>query len=446
MAPPDPAAVERAGATARATVRGAALVAGGLWFAVTLVGHLVSGPLTASGPVGPAGVGAALLLAAVRAPVRRWSAVGGAVALTLLTGGLALIAGDASPRVAGAVLLGGAVVAALTSRGDAAGTAAAVLGLVGMVVLVGGLVRLATTGAESALLTSPGTGGMLLAPQPPEPATAALLALGATAVAMAGALRPRSVAAPLLPVGLAVGVAALAALGPTGDAVALVLGAAAAAAAGAWAARPSAGPQPMVGALALLALAAAAGDAAVPAGLPSGSLPAAWLLAASAVVTAVALSAPAALSAVPGAAALTAVLVSDPEPARLALVVLVLTAATLAAVAVDRGRAEDGGGLTRPGAGEHDPGPLLAGVPAVVIGAWLVVAPGTWSWAGAPALEGWSEGLTLAFAGGLAGAVGVAALGRVAVPDLPRLVGPDPEPSTAGVPAPRRPGNRRKPG
>ena len=43
-------------------MRAAALVAAGLWVAVTLVGPVVAGPFTAAGPVGPAGVGAALLL------------------------------------------------------------------------------------------------------------------------------------------------------------------------------------------------------------------------------------------------------------------------------------------------------------------------------------------------------------------------------------------------
>ncbi|MBW3548998.1 MAG: hypothetical protein KY452_12825, partial [Actinobacteria bacterium] len=425
-APPDPAAVEQAAATSRITVRAAALAAAGLWVVVTLVGHVVAGPFTAAGPVGPAGVGAALLLASVRHPVRRRSAVAGAVALTLLTGGLALVAGTGSLLLAAALLVAGATMIAVTSRGDGEGLAGG-LALAGMAVVAGGLIRLSATQPESAFLTAPGTGGVLLPAELPGQATAALLAVGAVVAAVAGALRARTVAAPLLAVGLAVGIPAVAALGPEGDAVAVLLGLAAVAVAGAWAARLSDGLRPLVVALALLALAAAAADTAVPAGLPSGGLPAAWLLAASAVVTAVALTPLAALSAVPGAAALTTTLVADPQPVRLTLVALVVVTATLAAVALARGRDDAWGRAGPAGAHDHDDGPLLAGLPAVAVGTWLVVAPGTWAWAGAPTLDGWSESLAVALAGGLGAVVASAAAGRVAIPGTPRLVGPDPE-------------------
>ena len=427
--------MEQAAALARVTVRVAALVAAGLWVGVTLVGHVVAGPFTAAGPVGPAGVGAALVLASVRHPVRRRSAVAGGVALTLLTGGLALVAGSGSLVLAGAVLAAGAAVIAVTSRGDGQGPAG-VLALAGMAVVAGGLLRLAASQPESALLTAPGTGGVLLPAELPGQATAALLAAGAVVAAAAAALRARTVAALLLPIGLAVGIPALAALGPEGDAVAFVLGLTAVAAAGAWAARLADGLAPLVVALALLALAAAAADTAVPAGLPSGGLPAAWLLAASAVVTAVALTPLAALSAVPGAAALTATLVADPQAVRLTLVALVVVTASLTAVALARWRNDV---WERAGAGsaaDHDAGPLLAGLPAAAVGAWLVVAPGTWAWAGAPALDGWSEGLAVALAGGLVAAVAAAAAGRVAIPSMPRLVGPDPELAEPVAPGP----------
>ena len=437
-APPDPAAVEQAAARARATVRAAALAAAGLWVVVTLVGPVVAGPFTAAGPVGPAGVGAALLLASVRHPVRCRSAVSGAVALALLTGGLALVAGAGSLLLAGALLVAGAAMVAVTSRGDGDGPAG-VLALAGMAVVAGGLIRLAATQPESAFLTAPGTGGVLLPAELPGQATAALLGAGAVVAAVAGALRARTVAAPLLPVGLAVGIPAVAALGPEGDAVAFLLGLAAVAVAGAWAARLSDGLRPLVVALALLALAAAAADTAVPAGLPSGGLPAAWLLAASAVVTAVALTPLAALSAVPGAAALTTTLLADPQPVRLTLVALVVVTATLAAVALARGR-DDAWGRARPaGADDHDQGPVLAGLAAAAVGTWLVVAPGTWAWAGAPALDGWSESLAVAVAGGLVAVVAAAAAGRVAIPNTPRLVGPDPEMAERVAPVPTPP-------
>lgn len=426
--PPDPEAVEQAAARARVVVRGTALAAAGLWAAVTLAGYVVAGPFTASGPVGPAGVGAALLLAAVRHPVRRRSALAGATALGLLTGGLALAAGDASLLVAAAALVAGAAVIVVTGR-RSDGPTFGLLGLVGMAVVAAALAGLAGAESASALLTAPGTGGVLLPSRPPGQATAALAAAGALVAILAGALRPRRLEALLLPVGLAVGVPAIAALGPAGDGVALVLGAGAAAAAGAWAAQPSVGARPLVAALALLALAAAAGDTAVPAGLPSGGVPAAWLLAASAVVTAVTLTPLAAVSAVPGAAALTAVLVDDPRPVRMALVALLVITTTLAAVAVVSGRADDAGGEAHPfGAGEDDTGPVGAGLLALALGAWLVAAPGTWAWAGPPGLERWTESLALALAGGLIAAVGAAATGRIAIPGLPRLVAADPQP------------------
>ncbi|MGI8758676.1 MAG: hypothetical protein ACR2K0_05165, partial [Acidimicrobiales bacterium] len=418
---PDPAAAERAGATARLAVRVAALVAAGLWTAVSVLGGADAGVLSGSGAVGPAAAGAALLLAAVHQPARRWPAAAGALALTLLTGGLALVAGDDRAVPAMVALGAGAAVIALASRDRGLGTVA--IALAGLAAFAGGLSRLAAATGSFAL---PATGEVALG-------TGLLLVGGAAAIAVAGALRPRRSAGLLLPIGLALGVPAAAALGPEGDAMAVVLAAAAAATVGARAARSQgagAGMHLLVVALALASLSAASVDAP---GIPGttvalaetsrAGVPGAWLLAAAAVVAAVTLVPWAALAAAPGAAALAVVLVADPEPAHLAVAALLVAAAAVGVAARDRVQPDDGG--DERDAGDRL-GPLAAGAPALAVGAWLLIAPGSWTWAGDAALEGWSRSAAVAVAAGIIVAVAAGVTGRVAVPGLPRLAGVDP--------------------
>lgn len=430
---PDPTVTAHAGTTSRTTVRIAALAAAGLWTAVVLLGGATVGQLSAEGPVGPAGAGAALLLASVSRPARRGLAAGGALALSLVTAGLALAGGSESgtPTLAVLALAGGAgVVALITARENDGGIGAAAMALVGMVAVAGGLVQGSLAGATA--IDEPLGAGLFLV-------------VGGTLIATAGALRPRRSTSMLLPVGLAIGVAAGATLGSLGEGVALVLALAAVAVAGGWAAWPDGpgGARLLVVALALVALAVAA----VPAGALPGStlvlearvspgVPAAWLLAAAAVVTGVVLVPTAALSAVPGAAAFAVVVAAEPSPARLAVAGLALTAVVVAAFAVARttagpdARASDHAGLALD--------PVMAAIPALGVGTWLLIAPRSWAWVGDTNLVNWPETVALAAAGGLIGVVAAGASGRLAVPRFPRVAAPDPATAAPDAPAARR--------
>ncbi|MDP8953783.1 MAG: hypothetical protein M3N37_02475, partial [Actinomycetota bacterium] len=303
VADPDPvpeAAGSRAGATSRTAVRMAALATAGLWTAIVLLGGASAGQLSAEGPVGPAGVGASLLLASVSRPARQGAAVGGALALSLLTAGLALAGGSASggPTLAVLALAGGAaVITVTTTRENDGGIAAATLALVGMVGIAGGLVQMEAAGTDASTAAGRPLGAGVF------------LVAGGTLIAIAGGLRPRRSASMLLPVGLAVGVAAAATLGSLGEGTALVLALGAVGVAGGWAVAPQGrgGVRLLVVALALVALAVAALPTDALPGSPlvlearvSPGVPAAWLVAAAAVVVGVVLVPSAALSAVPG--------------------------------------------------------------------------------------------------------------------------------------------------
>lgn len=422
---PDPERAVRAGSTARMVVRAAALASAGLWIAVTLLGRATAGAATATGVVGPAAAAAALLLAAVPRPQRRLPAALGALGLALLGGGLALAAGTASAALAFAMMAAGAVVLVLASRDEPVFGPAA-LGLAGLASIAAGLARLAATTDSFTLPAGERLGSF----------TGVLLVLGATAVVVAGALAPRRPLALLLPLGLALGVPAAAALSSGGDVVAVLWGLGAVAAMAGWAARPDAAPggiRLLVVALALGAMAAAAvpapalpGSSLAAGGVTQAGVPAGWLLAAASVVTAIVLVPVAALAALPGLASLLVVLVPDPEPARLLLGALAVTAATIAALALRRPASVDGNG-DRDGDRDGDRiGPLLAGLPALAAAAWLLFAPQTWAWAGEANLDRWPTSMAVAVAAGLAAAVAAGATGRLAVPDPPRLVAPEP--------------------
>ena len=433
-APPDLAAVERAGLTSRTLVRVAALVAAALWVGVALLGPSSAGPLRAIGPIAPAAAGAALVLAAVGRPARRLPAAAAGAALTLATGGLALGARDGGAGLAITAIAAAAVVLVWANRRESDGNLApGALALAGTAVLAGGMVRIA---ADTGELNLPVDGSM--------PLDAGLLLVGGSAmVAAAASLRPRRAVGLLLPIALAVGVPAAAVLGDAGEAAAVVLMLLATASAVIWAVgprSPRSDVRPLVGSLALASLAAAAvpttgvpGSGATVAGVQAAGLPAAWLLAAAAVITAVALVPVASLSAVPGAAALAVVLIADPEPIHLMLVALAVAATIAGAVAVHRP-------FLRASHDEDDPqpaavlDPLLAAIPALGAGVWLVVDPESWSWVGEVNLLGWTDTVAVAAAGGLIFSVAGLATGRMAVPGLPRLAGPDPVPVTDDPP------------
>lgn len=432
--PADPSAVERAGLTSRTLVRVAALVAATLWVGLALLGPSSAGPLRAIGPIAPAAAGAALVLAAVGHPARRLPAAAAGAALTLATGGLALGARDGGAGLAVTALAAAAVVLALANRrGSDGNLAPAALALAGTAALAGGLVRIA---ADTGELNLPVDGSM--------PLDGGLLLVGGSAmVAAASSLRPRRAVGLLLPIALAVGVPAASVLGDAGEAVAVVLMLLATASAVMWAVGPRSprgDVRPLVGTLALASLAAAAvpttgvpGSGATLAGVQAAGLPAAWLLAAAAVITAVALVPVAAFSAVPGAAALAVVLIADPEPTNLMLVALAVAATVAGAVAVHRPFFPTSDQVDDPELSAVL-GPLLAAIPALAAGLWLVVHPESWSWVGEVNLFGWTDTVAVAAAGGLIFAVAGLATGRSAVPGLPWLAGPDPVPVTDGPP------------
>ncbi len=427
---PDDTLTAPAGVTARTAVRLAALAAAGLWSAVVLLGGASAGPLSADGAVASAGAGASLLLASVSRPARRGPAAGGALALSLLTTGLALAAGSESATSTLPVLAlaaGVGVVAVTTAREGDGGIAAAAVALLGMVAVASGLVQ-QSAGASTVSRGGSGAGLFLM--------------VGGALIATAGALRLRRSASMLLPVGLTIGVSAGAMLASEG--AALVLAFVAFAVAGGWAASPGdrGGERPLVVVLAFVALAVAAVPAgALPGWAPlveesasSSGVPAAWLLAVAAVVTGVVLLPAAALSALPGAAAFAVVVAAQPSPARLGVAALVVGAVVAAAVAVERREASEAGGR---GDDDHDGlglSPLAPGIPALAVGAWLLVAPTTWAWVGDTKLADWSDTVAVAAAGGLIGVIAAGATGRVAVPRAPRVVAPDP--AMAGVDPP----------
>ncbi|CAN5215858.1 hypothetical protein BH24ACT1_BH24ACT1_09690 [soil metagenome] len=434
-APPDPSTLERAGRISRTLVRVAALAAAALWVFVALLGPSSAGPARAIGPIAPAAAGAALLVAAIGHPARRFPAAGAALALGLATAGLALGAGDGGAGLAVTALAAAAGVIAFSNRKGSDGSLTpGALGLAGTAVLTGGLIRIAAGGGD---LNLPTDGSL--------PLDAGLLLVGGSAVvAVAASLRPRRSIGLLLPIALAFGVPSAAVLGDGGSGVALVLMLLATASALGWALSPRSPRgdlRPLVGALALSSLAAAAvptsgvpGTSAAIGGMQAAGLSAAWLLAVAAVITAVTLVPVAALCAVPGAAALAVVLIADPEPSHLALGALSIAAIIAGAVGVRR---------PPPPSYEHgdEPrpktvllGPLLAGVPALAAGLWLVVAPESWSWVGEVDLKGWTETLAVGLAGGLIAAMAGLATGRVAVPGMPQLAGPDPVLAVADAP------------
>jgi hypothetical protein len=141
-------------------------------------------------------------------------------------------------------------------------------------------------------------------------------------------------------------------------------------------------------ALALLAVAAAA--------VPAGG-PAARLLAAGALIAAALGADVAVLVGLPGAAALAAAIVRAPSTS--AAVITAAAAIATAALSAERMR----------GRFVLDP----ARVPAVALGAWLLVAPGTWTWAGPSLLATYDHGAARAVAVGLVVLLGDEALHRM---------------------------------
>jgi hypothetical protein len=194
-----------------------------------------------------------------------------------------------------------------------------------------------------------------------------LTTIGCAAIAAAGAARPRRAGSVLLPAVLVLGIAS-----GGGDRVAVVLAVAAALAAS----------RPPV-ALSLWAIATAA----------AGAQGGAALLGAGAVVLAAAVNPLVAAVALPGAAATAAALADAGGVTKVALGVL----ATVTVVRVARVEIDARSGT-----------PSAPTVAALVLGAWLLLAPQTWSWVGVAELTDWRTAVLLAVVGAAAGAFAVA--------------------------------------
>lgn len=245
--------------------------------------------------------------------------------------------------------------------------------------VVAGLVLLAASLVIAALVTGHDDDGRWLLRSDDDAASALGLAAAAVLLAAAalGPARGRALAAPALLVGLVV------APGLPEVTVAAVGGALAALSATVLGRRPGL-------AIGFLALAAAG----FPAGRPAAALLAAGAALALALALALAYRADhplAALLAVPGVASLTAELVIT-GGGTVVIVLAVATAVTVALVAMAATRQTP----------VLDLGDLPWGmVPAAVLGAWLLVFPGTWSWTGAQGLSIYDRGAAAAVAGGL---------------------------------------------
>ncbi|MDQ6909268.1 MAG: hypothetical protein M3Z84_00545 [Actinomycetota bacterium] len=379
----------RSAQQARRILQGAALVSATAWAALLAVsstarlGGLHAGPLVAS-----SACGAALLLLSVDgdAPGRRTAVMGGFclffVQLGLAGGGGGGHGGALVGGLAAGALCGVAaswdparVSGALTPPAAALGVAAIGVGI---------------------FLVHDQTGDWLLPPGGTGTATRGAviaLILGAAALCVAGGLRPGRSTVVLLAGGLGVGVragpilglganVAEAAPGTSEGLAGLALALAAAALVAALLRKP-----PL--AIALLALAVAAG--------PLALVPASRLLAAAAVLSLAIDRRPAWLLAVPGVAAL----VVGAIDAGSALAIACAGAVAIVGTVIAGGDAFDRAGGPDATYRRFDPG----SVPAFVAGAWLLLAPARWTWAGAQKLHYYDVGAARACAAGLIAAV-----------------------------------------
>lgn len=268
--------------------------------------------------------------------------------------------------VAGGVTVGG--LALLAGRGDASDAAGA-LAIAAAVVVLGarreddGGLWLATAGAVGAGLLSLGVAwdGVVLT------------TIGCAVIAGASAARARRVGSVVLPAALVLGIAS-----GGGGRVSVALGVAGAV----LASRPAV-------ALAMWSLAVAA----------AGASAGASLLGASAVLLAVVVNPIAAVAALPGAASSVAALADAGD--RTAVVLSLLAVVTVYRLV--HARADARAGMPSP-----------ATTAALAAEAWLLVAPQTWSWAGAADLRGWRTGVLIAAAGTAVGVFVVASFTETA--------------------------------
>ena len=368
-------------------LRVSALLAAGLWFALLVdasqvsVGHLHSAPLVAA-----AGCGAALLLATVdRATLARpaWAGVALAAVSVALAGGHS--ATDGGGAVAGLAV---AVVAASVSvrptvRVEGPAAVGLVLAAAGLVLAAAGLVALRSAANSWQLPLADAVGS--------HRGAGLSIVAGAALLMLAGSQRRRSPSAVLVPSGAFLAAQAAPILHRADGAApaAIVLAAAAAALALAELSERRLLHVPTA-ALTLLALAALVGPG-------SARGPGLLLAAAGTLVCAIEWPAAAALG-VPGGVALALALTA--RGGAVAFVVGVfagLAALGLAAVGRREGR------VARPG---------IWSMPVLVLGAWLLVAPGTWGWVGPVGLRSYDLGAARALAGAALCIVTLVLLGR----------------------------------
>ncbi|HUQ40491.1 MAG TPA: hypothetical protein VM030_10080 [Acidimicrobiales bacterium] len=333
----------------------ALLVAG--WVALACLGDTAVGDVELTAAAAAAAAGCAALAAAPGPGRRRYDLPVSVVALVGLPPAVALAAADADARPLAAVVAVLAVAGAATGGRD----------------LTVRLRAVAVAGAGAAVLA-----GVLAAPAsdewllvPPDRGAAAGLVLAGLLLAL-GSLGPVVSVPALRPLlGPALLVAMVGSVALKDDAVVVVMAATAVAVA---TARPPLG-------VAFVAVAVAS--------LPAGP-PTAALLAAAAVLM-VAIDRPAGgFLALPGGVAL-ALVVAQPGP--LAGRVSLVLAALVVAGAVGRS-------VPSPTAwGARAGGPIeVPRLPAVALAAWLLVAPGSWRWAGDPPLDAYDHGAARAAA------------------------------------------------
>jgi len=348
-------------------VRYGALGSAACWFALLVDASLVSVSRLHSTPlVAAAGCGAALVVAAVDVDALDRPPLAG---VALAAASIAVAAGRTATDGAGALAAVAATTALVAFAGQRSvrvwGTAA-----VGLVIAAVGVVALRSAANSWQLPLADATAS--------HRSDGVLVMVGAALVVLAGAHRARGPAVVLVPVGAFVAVQA-APLVHRADGVAslaILLGLVAAAAA--LAARVG---RPLLdrpaAALTLLALAAL-----VSPGPTRG--PALLLAAAGTMAAALGVPAAAALG-VPGGVALAIALAARGGSGAFVLGVLAGGVALALAAAV-----------RRPG---PMPRPSLWIAPVLVLGAWLLVAPGTWGWVGSVNLRAYDLGAARALAG-----------------------------------------------
>lgn len=374
----------------RTVVQWAAFGAAAIWVVATAVGEITVGPLGVAGSTGPAAAGVALAAAAVRRPLRRLPAALTGLAASVATGGLSMSGGEGAPVDAAAGLVAAALLVTLATRLEAdGGLLPAAVALAGAALVGFGIADLDGAGLPSRGTLDGGTTWPVLA--------------GAVLVVVAAAVRPRRSLAPLLPaaLGVALPVLPLAAAGGGPAAAVLAVGAAALAVrpAGVRLRPPALGLRPTTqpaAAIAVLAL----GSALLP-----GTLDAAVLLAAAAVVAHVAAVPVAAAAALPGAATLALAVADEAVRTHVtvaAAAVVVAVGVTLHALRDDLEAGDDG---ARPGAWT-----------ALALGAWLLAAPHTWTWTEASAPRGWGSGAIVAATGATVALAVLTDLGNRTIP------------------------------